>query len=277
MRRVLRRPIQCLCFLALTLYAPPSTLSLSYGAEPGQLAENQARFGVIEGDVGFLAQGAKEWQEPHEGLPLEPGDHIRTAEDGRVELQLGKGVLWVLEPESEAVAEHVSDHTGRMDLVEGTILGIVDPAISVLSERWEMNTPAAVITAHGSQTAIQFSPKEGTRLGVFEGHVEIQAADSPTGESVAVQVSANHEAVVTRRQPVPKISPLGPIMRGFLNRRKDMRLRQARAEQGWSVWNPVDRISLRKKYVAAPPKPKHTKPRVLRLKGKAKSDESVPL
>ena len=68
------------------------------------LAENQARFGVITGDVGLLSQGAPEWIEPHEGLPIEPGDHIRTGEDGQAELIMSDKAVWVLEPQTDLVA-----------------------------------------------------------------------------------------------------------------------------------------------------------------------------
>ena len=57
------------------------------------LAENQARFGVITGDVGLLSLGAVDWIEPHEGLPIEPGDRIRTGEDGTVEVIMGENIL----------------------------------------------------------------------------------------------------------------------------------------------------------------------------------------
>src|SRR5258708_28970241 len=97
----------------ITLYALLFTLHVQ--ADP--LAENQARIGVITGDVGLLSQGAPEWIEPHEGLPIEPGDHIRTGEDGRVELQMSENALWILEPETEVETEHIEVNVGRLNLL----------------------------------------------------------------------------------------------------------------------------------------------------------------
>jgi len=246
-------------------------MTVGYAVEPGELADNQSRFGVIEGDVGFLSLGAKNWEVPHIGLPFESGDHIRTAEDGRVELQMTHDVLWVVEPESEVVVESANDHEGRVDLVEGTILGIIDKSETLTPQHWELNTPAATIVVHGTQLALQFSPKDGVRLGVFEGEVELQPADSASGEQPSVRV-ANGEVHLMRGKTAVKITPLSAVMKTFNARRGDLRRRQARAEEGWSFWNPDDRTSLRKKYVAPPPKPRRVRQRQLRLREQSDQD-----
>src|SRR5262249_19348733 len=113
LQRAFGRPEEKMIFLLLFL------LVLPVCAE--ELSENQARFGVITGDVGLLSQGASEWIEPHEGLPLEPGDHIRTGEDARVEILPGPNALWVLEPESEMGVEHMEANAGRFNLSSGTL------------------------------------------------------------------------------------------------------------------------------------------------------------
>ena len=259
--------------------APAVFLALAVCAvEPGQLADNQSRFGVIQGDTGFLSQGAKAWQEPHIGLPFEPGDHLRTADDSRIELQMSEQVLLVLEPDSEAVVEYASDRAGRVDLVEGTLLGIVDPAADAVTQDWEIDTPAATLTIHrAAEFALQFSPTEGTHGGVFAGEVELQPAESAAGQGKAMKLQANQEARVTRKQPIPKSVALEAVMRAYRDRRGEMKRRQQRVEQDWSVWNPEDRKALRRKYVAAPPKPKPMRKRVLKLKGGATKDQASNL
>lgn len=259
--------------------APTVFLALAVCAvEPGQLADNQSRFGVIQGDAGFLSQGAKAWQEPHIGLPFEPGDHLRTADDSRIELQMSDKMLMVLEPDSEAVVEFASDRAGRVDLVEGTLLGIVDPAADAVTQDWEIDTPAATLMVHrASEFALQFSPTEGTHVGVFAGEVELQPAESAAGEGKAIRLTANQEARVTRKQPIPKVIALEAVMRAYRDRKAEMKRRQQRVELDWSVWNPQDRKALRAKYVAAPPKPKPMRKRVLKLKGEAQKNEASDL
>ena len=240
---------------------------MSHAVEPGELAENQSRFGAIEGDVGYLPQGFHEWQEPHEGLPFEPGDHLRTADDSRVELQMTENVLWILEPESEAVVEDANDHAGRVDLVEGTLLGTVDTSRIATPQHWELNTPAATVIVHGTQFALSFSAKDGSRLGVFQGEVEMSAAESAAGEPTPIRVAAHEEGRVTHAHPVAGAYPFSPAMRALHARQPELRRRQARAEEGWSYWNPEDRAALRKKYVAAPPKRRAERPHVMKLRG----------
>src|SRR5438132_975029 len=133
------RTFHCLVSLVPLL----CTLVPQAGADP--LAENQSRFGAIQGDVGLLSQGASEWIEPHEGLPIEPGDRIRTGEDGQVELIMSENALWTLEPETEVVAEHTERNAGRLDLESGALLGRVDSARTAgVVQRWEFNTPVSV-------------------------------------------------------------------------------------------------------------------------------------
>src|SRR5439155_4774021 len=101
-----------------------------------------ARLGAITGDVGLLSPGAAEWIEPHEGLPLEPGDHIRTGDDGRVEVTMSQNAVWALEPETDLVAEHMDANTGRFTLSSGTLLGKVDSGRAARTvQKWEFDTP----------------------------------------------------------------------------------------------------------------------------------------
>jgi hypothetical protein len=256
-------------------WAVPLTLilsSLAQAVEPGQLAENQSRFGAIEGDVGFLPQGGKSWQIAQVGLPFEPGDHIRTADNSRVELQMTHDVLWILEPESEAIVEFANDHAGRLDLLGGTLFGTVDTSGGLKAQHWELTTPAATIVIHGTQFVLQFSPKDGARLGVFQGEVDFQAAETAAGESPTMRIAAKQEVHATRGKASPKIESFSPDMKVLAARQGELRRRQATAEEGWAFMNPDDRKALRKKYVAAPPKARATKARVFRRRDEKKKD-----
>lgn len=229
------------------------------------LAENQARFGAIEGDVGFLPQGAAEWQTPTEGLPLEPGDQIRTAEDGRVELRMSAYAVWVLEPNSQAAAESMDDHSGRLNLVHGALLGRVNSQDITQAQQWIFNTPAAVVAVRGTEFSLEYAAPQGAALGVFEGQVDFQAAETAAGESPVVRVGAGEEAVLKRGAALQKRPLTGP-RRAWRERLPDLRARSRRVQEGWSHWNPEDRRALRKNRVAPPPKRKPRRVREPRLK-----------
>jgi len=222
-------------------------------AEP--LAENQSRFGVITGDVGLLTQGAIDWIEPHEGLPMEPGDHIRTGEDGSVELVMSDNVLWVLEPQTEVVMEHTETNSGRLDLTGGRLSGRVDSKRAAgTAQRWEFNTPAAVAAVRGTEFGIAASRQEGMHLGVFDGVVEVQPAETAEGPQPAQEVPAGREAVIRRGQPIQTFAKFSAAVSALAARRQAVRSRQKVIENTWSPFTPSVRKELRARFVSAPPK-----------------------
>jgi hypothetical protein len=233
-------------FMILLLAAPLC-------AEP--LTENQARFWAVTGDVGLLTQGAAEWIEPQEGLPIEPGDHIRTGEDGRVELALSDNALWILEPETEVVMEHTEINAGRLDLSSGTLMGKVDSMRAAGTvQRWEFNTPAAVVAVRGTEFALEASRQGGTHLGVFEGTVELEPAETAQGLQPPVQVSAGQESVAKRGKPIQIMSRFSPRMQAIAGKRQVLKRRQQRIQNTWSPFTPAVRTELRRKFVSPPPK-----------------------
>jgi hypothetical protein len=250
-----------LCLLTFAFCHLPCRL----WADP--LAENQARFGIITGDVGLLAQGAPEWIEPHEGLPIEPGDDIRTGENGRVELIMSQNVVWVLEPETDLVTEHMDTNTGRFSLSSGTLMGIVDSSRTAgIVQQWEFNTPAAVVGISGTEFAIEFSKAEGSRLGVFEGKVDMEPAETAEGLQPPVQVTMGHEAVAKRGRPLRTSGRFSPWMHILSEKLPALRRRQKQIEETWSPFTTTVRKELRLKFVAPPPKVKRNNPRPLKRK-----------
>ena len=240
--------------LLLTAYC-----SLIAHADP--LAENQARIGVITGDVGLLTQGAPEWIEPHEGLPIEPGDRIRTGEDGRIELIMGENVLWTLEPETEVETEHMELNAGRLNLTSGSLLGKVDSARAAgVAQRWDFNTPMAVAAVRGTEFALQFSKGEGSHLGVFEGTVELEPAETAEGLQPPVRVNAGQEAVAARGKPIRMLGKFSPSIQSLSAKRVILERRQNQIQNTWSPFTTTVRAETRKKFVAAPPKRARVRP-----------------
>jgi len=239
----------------LVLFSPLALLpSLSNSDD---LAETQARFGMITGDVGLLAQGAKDWIEPHEGLPIEIGDEIRTGEDGRVELVLSDNAVWLLESESHVVAERMDTNTGRLQLSSGTLVGKVDTArVAGTVQRWEFDTPAAVASVHGTEFGLVVSKKEGTHLGVFEGIVDLEPAETAEGLQPPIQVASGHEGVSKRGRPIQTLGKFGPAMQAIAAAVPAFRRRVRQIQNTWSPFTPATRLEARRKFVAIVPKSK---------------------
>jgi hypothetical protein len=203
----------------------------------------------------LLAQGAAAWIEPHEGLPIEPGDHLRTGEDGKVEIISSEHTLWILQPGTEAVVEHTETNAGRVDLSSGSLIGKVDSERTAGTvQRWEFNTPAAVVAVRGAEFAIVASHEEGTRLGVFEGSVDIEPAETAEGRQSPQEVQSGREADARRGRPIQILARFGPRMAVLSALRPTLRRRQKQIEGTWSPFTPTVRTELRRRFVAPPPK-----------------------
>ncbi|HVO32705.1 MAG TPA: FecR family protein [Elusimicrobiota bacterium] len=219
------------------------------------MAESQARFGVFSGTVEILSQGAPEWVAVHEGLPIEPGDRIHTEEDSRAELIMSDNVLWLLRPDSEVVAEHTDLNSGRFDVAQGVLLGKVDPARAGAAQRWEINTPGAICTVRGAEFAVDVQADKNSRVGIFDGEVEVQPADTAAGESTPLRIAAPQEGVVRRGKPLQIVRSMDKAMQPYEREFADVRARLARLRRTWTPYTTTVRTEFRKKFIAPPPPP----------------------
>src|SRR5690348_12155473 len=107
-----------------------------------ELAEAQARFGQVNGNVQILSSGASDWVDAHVDLPIERGDQIHVGDDGEAELAMSENVLWVLHPNTDVIVEHAVKDEGQLTITQGGLLGKVDASAG--PQRWEFSTPMAV-------------------------------------------------------------------------------------------------------------------------------------
>lgn len=236
-----------LCLLPCGLYADP-------------LAEVQARFGAVTGDVQLLSQGARDWIDAHEGLPIESGDEIQTGDDGVAEIVLSENVLWVMQPDTHIVTEHMETGRGRLSLPVGVLLGKVDSKRIAVPQRWEFNMPTAACAVRGTEFALDVSQPREAHIGVFEGAVEIQAAESATGEQPSVRLEAVQEAVAPQKGAIRKSVRLSARMQTYAQKRRDLESRLLRVQNTWSPYTEPVRIEIRRKYVPPPPPIRHHLP-----------------
>lgn len=230
---------------ALLAYSVPSSVT---GEDA--LAENQARFGVVTGEVMVLSQGAADWVEAHDGLPIEPGDHIRTNEASQAEIIPSPNAVWLLEADSDLVPERMNEQTGRFNLSNGALIGKVDTSRSGSPQHWEFNTPAAVCGIRGTEFAIEATKEKGTTLAVYEGEVEVQPAETAQGLPPAVRIAASEQAVIARGKPLQYLKVLSPEMRARADRRGDVQRRLVRIQNTWSPFTSVTRKAARVRFIS---------------------------
>jgi hypothetical protein len=183
-----------------------------------------------------------------------------------VELRLSENVLCVLQAESQAAAERADANSGGISLIVGNVLIMADSSRMSGYQKWDIKTPAAAVAIRGTELAVHFSPPQGTRVAVWEGDIEMQAAETAQGENKPIRVAANQEGVAARGKPLQVLPKFSATMRPWFEKRADLRRRMQRMQQGWSYWNPQDRAGLRKQRVEPPPKVKPRKPRPLLLR-----------
>jgi hypothetical protein len=219
-----------------------------------ELADNQARVGAVEGDVGLLSQGAQHWILPREGLPIDSGDQFRTSDDGRVELVLSEHMLVVMEPETQLAVERSDLNSGRVNLTQGAVLGKLNSAAATTPQQWDFNTPMAVCAVRGTEFALDVSEKNSTQLGVFEGQVVMQPAEGPSGMPPPVTIGEHQEGIIRRGNPVQRLNSFSPQIQKFQTQWHALRFRQRRVLNTWTPFTPATRLEARRRYVAPAPK-----------------------
>ncbi len=180
--------------------------TLSSFAFADDLAENQARFIEVTGEVRVVPQGSSNWIDARTDLPIDVGDVIQVGEDSQAEIYITKNVLWVLRPNTEVIIGHTTTREGRLSLKTGGLIGKVE----VPGTAWEFETPMAVCGVRGTEFVLTHSNPEGTRLGVFKGAVELRQAESAEGTYPPVTINAHEEGVLQRGKPFKKLARFSP-------------------------------------------------------------------
>ena len=180
-----------------------------------------------------------------------------------MEIILSENAFWMLEPESDVVAEHTDTNIGQFDLSSGTLMGKVDSERTAGTvQKWEFNTPAAVAAIRGTEFALECSKKEGTRLAVFEGSVDLEPAETAEGLQPPMEVPFGHEGVAKRGRPIQVLKKFSARMQALAAALPAFRRRQRQIQNTWSPFTPDVRLEARKKFVAPPPKPVQPRPPV---------------
>ncbi len=157
---------------------------LDQAMKSGNYGQNQpenwdARLKVISGTVMVKPMDAEEWSTITGGMPLDPGDSVKTATDGIAELYLdNKGAISVgRNTELELSSLDQSDTVFSLGF--GSIVAKVK---HFLNEKFKMQvrTPAAVCAVRGTEFAVEYSQLgKDTSVAVFdEGRVVVTPSDA---------------------------------------------------------------------------------------------------
>ncbi len=130
---------------------------------------------VVDGSVMALTPGAQNWRSIDDPeLQLIAGSRLRTQDEGRVSLDLVRGVSLRVNRGTELTLISAE----RIELTAGTIY--VDSGLGVRTNRFEIATTFGIVRDIGTQFEVSSSPAE-LRLRVREGLVQLYQ-DGPRAE-----------------------------------------------------------------------------------------------
>ncbi len=174
-----------------------------------------------------------------EGMPLDAGDRVVTAEGASAEVVLDGGNLITLRESSDFKIEAAAKSDSVFSLAFGSLLA----KISKLGEnRMRVRTGTAVAAVRGTEFGVEVEGEQ-THVGVFdEGKVEVSAADGGPAELLI----SNQETRVAKGA-----KPLGAYqLQRLMRHRALMRghgRRLAALRKSWKALPPAQRQELRKK------------------------------
>lgn len=218
--------------VTLTLASAPA---LAQGA-----ADWDVRLGAVKGEVTvYSAAGDADGASGEEGLPLEAGDRVVTAEGASAEVALDGGGLITLREGSDFKIEGAAKSDSAFSLAAGSLLAKI---AKLGDQRLRVRTPTAVAAVRGTEFGVEIDGDD-THVGVFdEGKVEVSAADGGPAELLI----SNQETRVAKGAKPLHAYQLQRLMRHRALMRAHGR-RLAALRKAWKALPPARRQELRGK------------------------------
>ncbi|RME41944.1 MAG: hypothetical protein D6791_18970, partial [Chloroflexi bacterium] len=195
---------------ALVLLVAGGLLMQTWRARP---ATEMAMLTSVAGEVGVQPADSAEHQSASAGRPIEPGDRVYTGEGSvAVLVYADRSATWLgSDAEVDITDLTVEPEVGRKVIVLHQGVGKTYHRVQPLEgpeSRYEVRTPAAVISVRGTEFEVEVGPTGTTTVAVAKGRVAVTAQ----GETVEVQ-AAQQVTVIPGQppaSPVPAPTPVPP-------------------------------------------------------------------
>ena len=131
-----------------------------------------ARLSYMEGDLGFLPAGARDWSDASINRPLTTGDRLSSGRDSRAELELGGGALRIAGRTDVGLLD-LNDRIAQVELTQGTLSLTVRHLDQ--DQSYEIDTPtvALVVDQPGAFRVDVEGDGRGTRVTAFDGYATV--------------------------------------------------------------------------------------------------------
>ena len=127
-----------------------------------------ARLSYMEGDLGFLPAGARDWSDARINRPLTTGDRLSSGQDSRAELELGGGALRIAGRTDVGLLD-LNDQIAQLELTRGTLSLTVRHLDR--DQSYEIDTPtlALVVDQPGTFRVDVEDDGRSTQVTAFDG------------------------------------------------------------------------------------------------------------
>jgi hypothetical protein len=162
---------------AIALVAPAPLAFAAVDEEYDEYADapassRVARIVHMEGTASLRQSSSSDWQDVTRNTPVFPGDEVYTAENSRMEIQLGGGRFLRLAEQTDVVFAQLDLTTARIELPAGSAIISVE-RFDDGEEQFEINAPAAAIRIRKAGVyRIDVNEDGDTRVAVRHGRAE---------------------------------------------------------------------------------------------------------
>lgn len=164
-------------------------------------SNGQARFVSIQGDVEYRRGDSGDWQEARSRVQLQPGDFVRTSENGSAEVMFLDGTLYTVRPNTQFIVS--ASGAGRTAQTIRMDYGWVNLSTSRKSSN--VVTPGAVARVKEDSeafVAVDKATSQG-RFGAYRGGVELSSKGGMTREVKELQQVVQTGDLLGEPKPLP--------------------------------------------------------------------------
>ena len=166
----------------------------------------QAHFISIQGEVEYRRGdgGGGDWQEARNRVQLQPGDTVRTSENGSAEIMFLDGTLYTVRPNTQFIVSPGSPGSSRSEQSIAMEYGWVNLSTSSKSTS-NVKTPGAMARVKQDSEAFVAVDK-GTsqgRFGAYRGGMELASNGGLTREVGALQQVTQTGDLLSEPKPLP--------------------------------------------------------------------------
>ncbi|MBW8878278.1 MAG: FecR domain-containing protein [Acidobacteria bacterium] len=167
-------------------------------------SSGQAQFNEVEGEVEFRPGEGGDWQEARVRSHLQPGDYVRTGENGSAQIMFVDGTLYTVRPNTQFIVTPSGAAGGAPEQAIEMEYGWVNLSTSDKSGS-NVKTPGAMARVKEDSeafVAVEKGSSQG-RFGATRGVVELSSKSGLTREIKSLQQVVQTGDLLSEAKPLP--------------------------------------------------------------------------